>query len=418
MLPEVDRVMADVPVPGAAVAVLRDGVPVHARGYGLANLEWQAPVGTDTVFRLASLTKSFTATAILLLEGDGRLRLDDRLGDHLPAYPAPGRDVTLRQLLQHTAGIPNYTALPNFYQRFAREDRTPEGLFALFADLPLDFAPGTDFRYSNSGYSLLGAVIEARSGMPYADFVRERIFKPLGMADSRYLENEPVIPRRADGYRRVGGGFAHAPYLSMALPYSAGALGSTLDDLMRRDAALRRGELVDVATQARMATPLVLTDGLELGYGLGWRLGRYRGLRVQHHAGGINGFSTFTARFLEGDPLTVIVLTNLDNFDAAGLTRHLVEAVLGNRPVPATATAKLDGSPFAGSYLAMGALVTVTSVAGGLDLRSPALNTRLVPVGEATFRAADDGDTEVRFHGRHMVLERPFNWVLAQRAAP
>lgn len=193
MLDAVDAVMAEVEVPGAAVAVVRDGEPLHARGYGFANLEWRGPAGTDTVFRLASLTKSFTATAILLLEAEGRLRLDDRLGQHLPDYPAPGRDVTLRQLLQHSSGIPNYTALPGLYQDFAVKDHTPAELFAQFRDLPLDFLPGTDFRYSNSGYALLGGVIEACAGVAYADFLQARIFAPLGMTATRYLGNDPVV---------------------------------------------------------------------------------------------------------------------------------------------------------------------------------------------------------------------------------
>ncbi len=417
MLPEIDAVMAEVDVPGAAVAVLRDGVPLHARGYGHANLEWQTPVGTDTVFRLASLTKSFTATAILLLEADGRLRLDDRLADHLPGYPAPGRDVTLRQILHHTAGIPNYTALPGIYQDFAVRDHTPEELFGVFRDLPLDFPPGTAFRYSNSGYALLGGVIEARSGMPYADFVRERIFAPLGMTATRYLSDDPVVPHRAAGYRRAEGGYANAPHLSMTVPYSAGALGSTLNDLMRLDAALRRGDLLDHATQARMLEPLVLADGFPIGYGLGWRTSSYRGALVAHHAGGINGFSTFFARFRDGG-LTIILLTNLGNFEPAALTRRLAEAVLGNRREPATPAAADPEvlARVAGAYLEGEALVTVERAGEGLDIRGPSLTAHLVPAAGAAFRAADDADTEVRFEGPHMVTERPFAWSLARRA--
>lgn len=258
--------------PGVAVAVVKDGRVLHCQGYGLANLEWKQPITPDTIFRLASLSKPLTATAVMLLEMQGKLALDAPIATYLPHYPTRGQNISLIHLLTHTSGIKNYLAPVGPFAHLHNLDKTPDELIALFQDLPLDFEPGTQYRYSNSGYCLLGKIIEIASGMSYEAFIQAHLFHPIGMRHSYYMHNEPIIPHRASGYVKTVHSYQHAPYMSMTFPYAAGALGSNLKDLIRWDAALREELLLDHKTQSRMYSPLTLTNGRRGNYGLGWRL--------------------------------------------------------------------------------------------------------------------------------------------------
>ncbi|HEY7356681.1 MAG TPA: serine hydrolase domain-containing protein, partial [Ktedonobacterales bacterium] len=305
--------------PGAAVALLKAGQIVHCQGYGLANLEWQQPITPRTVFGLGSLTKPFTATTLMLLEQQGKLRLDAPVQTYLPEYATGEQRVSLRHLLTHTSGIPNFVTRPEFWERHAYEAKTVEQVVALFKVLPFDFAPGTKYSYSNSGYVLLGQVLERLTDMPYAEAIRRLIFEPLGMTHSCYLEPEPIIPYRASGYERVNGQFQHARDATSAVKYAAGGLASTLEDLMLWDAALREERLLDHTAQARMYAPLELADGRSENYGLGWGIGRYRQHDYTCHAGGVPpGFSSFFGRF-PADDVAIIILSNRAGFDAARL---------------------------------------------------------------------------------------------------
>ncbi|HEU5368357.1 MAG TPA: serine hydrolase domain-containing protein [Ktedonobacterales bacterium] len=209
--------------PGVAVALLQAGQIVHCQGYGLANLEWQQSITPRTVFGLGSLTKPFTSTALMLLEQQGKLHLDAPVQTYLPEYSTGEQRVTLRHLLTHTSGIPNFVTGSGFWERHAYEAKTVEQVIALFKDLPFDFAPGTKYSYSNSGYVLLGQVLEHLTDMPYAEAIRRLIFEPLGMTHSCYLEPEPIIPYRASGYERAEQGFQHARDATSAVKYAAEA---------------------------------------------------------------------------------------------------------------------------------------------------------------------------------------------------
>lgn len=383
--------------PGVAVAVVKDGEVMHRKGYGLASLEWGCAIAPDTVFQIGSLTKPFTATAILLLEQEGKLRLSDPITAYLPDYPTHGQTITLTHLLTHTSGIPNYVTQPGFWERESRTDRPPAELTQLFRHLPLDFAPGARYSYSNSAYCLLGMVIETVTGQPYGDFVRERIFAPLGMAHSSYMHHAAIIPRRADGYDCTESGYARAPYMSMTLPYSSGSLGATLDDLIRWNTALREQTLLDAATQERMATPVRLNDGRTEGYGLGWGLSTYRNRRVVHHAGGVQGFSSFFGRFVD-DGLTIIVLSNLGGYDAAGLAQPIANLAL-DLSTPVHQTVTLDEAArrrVAGRYAGLVETLAITYDGQHL-LAAGDIQGELVPVSETAFALAEHPDTVILF---------------------
>jgi CubicO group peptidase (beta-lactamase class C family) len=294
--------------PGAAVIVVRDGKPILRKGYGLANVELSVPISPEMVFRIGSVTKQFTAAAILKLVEAGKISLSDEIGRFLPEFPTHGKKITIEQLLTHTSGIKSVTGMPTWPSRM-REDWTPAQIIAFFQNEPFDFEPGTKWKYNNSGYLLLGAIIEKVSGKKYEDFVAETIFRPLGMERTRYGSDAPIIPGRVEGYQRTPGGVVNAPYLSMTQPYSAGALVSTVDDLARWQAALDKDGFLSAESRRRMWAPVTLPDGTATRYGFGWGVWSYEGHAVIEHGGSINGFVSANMR-LPDDRIYVAVLSN------------------------------------------------------------------------------------------------------------
>ena len=401
MLTEIDQIVRqeiDLQGPGVAIAVVKDGKPVHIEGYGVANLEWNCPIQPDTVFRLASITKQFTATAIMLLERQGKLRLDDAMTTYLPDYPTHDRTITITHLLTHTSGIKSYTSLDNFMTDIAKKDLSPGELLASFQELPLEFEPGTHFLYNNSGYHLLGLIIEKVAEMSYEQFIRQFIFQPLNMNHSYYMHNETVIPRRASGYVKTQEGYRQADYLNMMIPYAAGSLGSTVEDLIRWDAALREGRLLDAATQARMYTPVQLADGRTEEYGFGVGITSYEGHRLICHGGGMPGFHTFLARFID-DTAMIAVLANTTEIAVEKITRKIARHLFdlpGVTGTPVTlSTAMLDKA--VGTYIAEdGFPVEIVHDEGRLAIRGP-IEDRLIPISEATYYVSHDDELEVHF---------------------
>jgi CubicO group peptidase (beta-lactamase class C family) len=308
---KIDSVMAPVyrpGEPGAAVIVRKGGQTVFRKGYGLADLELGVPVEPDMVFRLGSITKQFTAVSILTLAQEGKLGLQDEITKFLPDYPTQGRRITVEHLLTHTSGIQSYTDLPEWLPLW-RKDFTLKELIDLFKDKPMQFEPGRSWAYNNSGYILLGAIIEKASGKTYEEFVTDRIFKPLGMKSSYYGSTERIIPRRVPGYQAGKGGFVNAPYLSMTQPYAAGSLLSSVDDLAVWSDAVFSGKLVRKEWLDKALAPYTLSNGESTGYGYGWLVGDFAGHRSIEHGGGINGFSTYEMTFPE-DRIFVAILTN------------------------------------------------------------------------------------------------------------
>ncbi|KAB1076002.1 serine hydrolase [Methylobacterium planeticum] len=299
-----------------AVLVAHRGRPVFRRAYGLANREWGVPNTPETRFRVGSITKQFTAAAILKLAEAGRLNLDDPIRRFYPQAPAAWERVTLRTLLTHSSGIPSYTNLPDYYARIQRLEMTPREIVALTADKPLLFEPGKGFDYDNTGYILLGLVVEAASGQPYDRYLREAIFDPLGLKDTGYDDATAILPRRASGYRLGNGQLRNAMPIASSIPYAAGAHYSTVDDLLAWDRALFSGRVLsDLSRRAMFADA-------GYGYGFGWYIGQSHGHRLWSHGGGINGFLTIKDTYPD-DELTVLVLANTETAPVQAMAREI-----------------------------------------------------------------------------------------------
>jgi len=328
------------------------------KGYGDANIEWEIPNSPSTKFRLGSVTKQFTAASILLLEERGKLSVDDPVKKYIPDAPAAWDKITIFNLLTHTSGIPNFTSFPEYasLEPFAT---TPAQLVARFRDKPLDFQPGEKWSYSNSGYILLGYLIEKISGKSYEKFVQENIFTPLGMKDSGYDSNSAIIPHRAAGYVPTPSGPLNAGYINMTVPLSAGALYSTTHDLLFWEQGLFGGKLLSAASLQKMTTPFKS----DYAFGLGVRT--VNGHKVIDHGGGIEGFNTYLAYYPD-KKVTVAVLGNLNGQTPQEIAAKLGSIALGEKVVLASehkevaVDAKLfDG--YAGSYqLAPNFILTVT----------------------------------------------------------
>ena len=294
--------------PGATAIVVKDGKTIYRAGQGIANLELGVPVEPDMVFRVGSITKQFTAVAILMLAEEGKLALNDPITKFLPDYPTHDHLITVEHLLTHTSGIKSYTSMAEWMPLW-RKDFSVQELIGFFKYQPMEFAPGKRWSYNNSAYCLLGAIIEKVSGLIYEGFLQQRIFDCLGMKQTYYDSPARIIPRRAAGYDKGPDGYANAEYLSMTQPYAAGALGSTVDDLARWDAALYTEQLLKQETLQRAFVSYRLLDGTVTDYGYGWALSNYAGHRLVEHGGGIHGFRTFMIRMPE-DRVMVAVLSN------------------------------------------------------------------------------------------------------------
>ena len=328
-------------MPGLALAVVRDGQIIKARGYGLANIELDVPVKAETIFQTGSVGKQFTATAVMMLVEDGKIRLDDPIGKYLPSAPATWKNITVRNLLTHTYGIHDYEteSLKKKGPAFVnlRNDYTEDDLFKKFSGLPLDFPPGSQWRYSNSGYVILGILIHKVTGQFYGDVLQERIFRPLGMTSTRIISEADIIPNRAAGYRLVNGEIKNQEWVSPTLNTTAdGALYTNVVDMAKWDAALYTEKLLKQGSLNQMWTPVRLNDGKTAEYGFGWDINRVNGHRLIEHGGAWQGFTTQISRYVD-DKFTVIVLTNLDSeHSEPDKIAHNVAAIYnpGLTPVP------------------------------------------------------------------------------------
>jgi len=317
------------PIPGAALAIIRDGQTVKTAAYGMASLEPRAPATPETAFEIGSVTKQFTAAAILLLAQEGKLSVDDNIPRHLKGAPESWSRITIRHLLTHTSGLKNYTGLDGF--ELARR-MTQEQFIAQIAAWPPDFQPGEKWAYCNTGYNLLGYIIENVSGTSYRDFLERKIFAPLGMSATALRDPRAVLPSRAAGYEtnRAGQFVSRNPDLTDV--FSAGALVSTVGDLARWNAALNADVILTAASRAQMWTPVRLNGGTAHPYGFGWFLEPWHGHADIGHSGSTSGFSASLQRFPEAG-LAVILLTNSDEFDiATRLAREIAELEMKMSP--------------------------------------------------------------------------------------
>jgi len=329
------------------VLVVKDGKTLINSGYGSADLEWNVPDSPATKFRLGSVTKQFTAASILLLQERGKLNIDDPVSKYLPDAPAAWSKITIYNLLTHTSGIPSFTGFPD-YRTTEWKDTTPADLVARFRDKPLEFEPGAKFNYSNSGYVLLGYLIEKVSGQTYADFLQQNIFTPLGMKDTGIDSNAAILLQRAQGYRRSPRGIEHDGYISMTIPFSAGALYSTTGDLLKWEQGLFGGKVLKLESLTKMTTPF------KDGYGCGLFIRNVEGHKLITHGGGIEGFNT-SLNYYPDDKLTVIVLGNLTGGAPDMIASNLGKVALGQQVILPSERKAIDIAPallseYAGTY--------------------------------------------------------------------
>jgi CubicO group peptidase (beta-lactamase class C family) len=316
---------SQVNAPGVCVLVVHHGKTFFAKGYGLADLEIKTPITTNTNFRLASVSKQFTALAVLQLAERGKLRLDERLPAFFPEFPAFGRDITVKHLLTHTSGLPDY------------EDLIPAGttipvldqdvLRLLLAQAKTYFAPGSQYRYSNTGYALLALIVEVRSGLTYARYLQDQIFRPLKMTHTlAYEAGLAQIPNRAFGHSRESNGWQRADQSLTSSVLGDGGIYSSVTDLAKWDAALYRSKLVSESTLRAAFTAHTPTDKPGRSYGFGWYLTTHRGVRQIYHSGETRGFRTRLARFPEKH-FTVILLANRADATLEGLPEQIFDLV-------------------------------------------------------------------------------------------
>jgi D-alanyl-D-alanine carboxypeptidase len=367
--------------PGAAVIVVRDGKTVLRKAYGMASLELGVPMKPEHLFRIGSITKQFTATAILLLAQQGKLSVQDPITKHLPDYPMHSQTITIEHLLTHTSGIRSYTGMPSFWKTMALDSGVSE-MIDTFKDEPLEFDPGSKWRYNNSGYFILGAIIEKVSGKSYADFVKESILAPLGMTHTFYGDVEPILPNRAAGYSKQGDAFVNAAYLSMKKPYAAGSLLSTVDDLALWDASLYTEKLLTADSKRRAHTAFRLTDGSSTHYGYGWGVGESDGHPTISHGGGINGFLTQAVR-LPDEKVFVALLTNREFEPGPDLIARKLAFRAAGRPLKEPMAIKLPAA-------ALDALTGVYRV-------DPNATITVTREGERMFAVRDRGDKQEAF---------------------
>jgi CubicO group peptidase (beta-lactamase class C family) len=391
--------LATWPAVGLSVAVLKGRDTIVLKGYGQADLENDIPAAANTVYRIGSITKQFTAAAVMQLVEQGKIALDDTIQKFLPAYHTQGHRVTIRQLLTHTSGIKSYTSLGPEWTSKMRLDLVPDSLIALFQDKPFDFDPGTRFLYDNSGFYLLGLIVERASGEPYADYLRRHLFEPLGLAATRYCDERPLIPHRARGYERDSTRFVNASPLSMTQPFAAGALCSTAGDLVAWSRGLEAHRPVSSASYAAMTTSASLPNGSRTGYGFGLAIGELGGHPRIGHGGGINGFLSQLDEY-PADTLTIAVLANSESARPARLAEEIARLVLGigrpaarDLPVGAGEVAR-----FAGTY-ALGPLqVRVFESTGKLMAQASGQQPfGLRWQGDTTFVAAFDDNVRIVF---------------------
>lgn len=296
------------------------------QGYGSADLEWNIPNSPDTKFRLGSITKQFTATCILLLQERGKLKVEAPIKEYFRDAPPAWDKITIFNLLTHTSGIPNFTSFPE-YSRLQATPRTPEQLVASFRDKPLEFEPGSQMRYSNSGYVLLGYLIEKITGQDYAQFLKQNIFDPTGMKDTGYDSNSALIDRRASGYAPGPTGMAHASYIDMSIPFSAGGLYSTTGDLLRWERALFGGKVLSPASLESMTT------AFKNNYAFGVVVTTTpAGDKIVWHGGGIDGFNTELI-YAKREDVVIAVLANLNGPAATEIATDLSKIARGEKVV-------------------------------------------------------------------------------------
>ena len=327
--------LAESHAPGASFAVIRGTDTLAYGAYGLANVEAARAPTSATIYEIGSNTKQFTSAAIMKLVEQGRVKLDDDLSKYVPEFPLHGRHVSIRQLLTHTSGIHDYTSSPEWPKTWGQV-LSPDAIIKFVAADTFDFAPGTAYRYDNTGYVLLGMVIEKASGQKYAKYIDAQFFKPLGLRQTSYCPSRTSDPAFALGYTKGPNGIERAQFLDLSHPFAAGALCSSVGDFAKWQRALASGRAVSPASYALMSTADTLNNGRRINYGFGLVPGTFAGHATVSHTGGIPGFAT-AAAYVADDSLSIVVFTNYDRESPQRVVQNLLRVAYGEAPVAARA---------------------------------------------------------------------------------
>lgn len=392
--------MARAKTPAMSVAVEQRGEVILARGYGYSDLEHSVPATAETVYKIGSITKQFTSAIIMQLVEAGKISLADPVTRYLPSYNTQGNTVTIHQLMTHISGIKSYTSLgPKFWNEASRLDLSDSAMIASFQDQPFDFIPGAKYQYNNSAYYLLGVIIEKVTGVPYRKYLNERLLPPLGLRSTSFCEESMVIPHRARGYEVRNDKVVNADPISMNTPGAAGAMCSTVMDLLAWRHALFGGKVVSSASLEKMTTPAKLNDGSFTNYGYGLGVGKLEGHRRVSHGGGINGFITQLA-YYPSDDLTVVVLGNAGSSPSDRVAQLVAKIVLGI-PLPVVkdvATTAEERGRIVGSYaLSVGATFTVKDEGGKLIFSGPGAPQVLKSQGDGRYIPERESEWVITF---------------------
>ena len=374
LMSSIDSIMnANFPVnePGAVIIITKEGKEIYKKGFGMAHLELDVQMTSEMIFRLGSITKQFTAVSILLLEEQGRLSVKDDIRKHLPDYPTHGSVITIENLLTHTSGIPSFTKFPN---RFEIEQMilTTDEILALFKEKPLDFQPGEQYSYNNSGYNILGAIIESVSGMSYENFVEKNIFEKLDMKHSFYDHPEEVVKNKIPGYDRDSLGYKSAAYMTMCAAFSAGGLRSNVEDLATWNKAIHSGKLITKEKLAKAFVPFKLNSGELSDYGFGWFLKSFMGHTAYFHGGGA-GFFGFrnSGLYLPERDIYVAILSNNPSSNSHNINFIISSHLLGKAIKQNVNIAINDLDEYTGTYQIEGVRIEITNNGNSLSFNAP-----------------------------------------------
>lgn len=313
--------------PGATLLVAKNGSVIYKKAFGLANLELNVPMQPDNVFEIGSMTKQFTAIAILMQIEKGKLNLDDEITKFIPNYPINGNIITIHHLLTHTSGIKSFIRMKEL-NAISKKDLSPVELINFFKNEPMDFAPGEEFKYNNSGYVILGYILEKITGQSYADYIEEHIFKRLKMSASQYASHRNVIQNRASGYQKKEV-FINSRKISYTLPYASGSLTSTVSDMFKWQEAIRNNVLINKETTKMAFTNYTLNNGELINYGYGWHIKTINEIVSREHGGSIFGFKSMGV-YIPSKDIYVIALNNCDCNSPTKITREITELVIKN----------------------------------------------------------------------------------------
>ncbi|WP_228422155.1 serine hydrolase domain-containing protein [Chryseobacterium aurantiacum] len=311
--------------PGGVFMVTQKGKSLYRKAFGKANLELDVNMTPDNVFQIGSMTKQFTAVAILMLEQQGKLHVNDPVSKYIKDYPN-GDKITIHHLLTHTSGIRDFTKMKSL-PSIAQKEMEPKAIVDFFKNEPADFAPGEKFDYNNSGYVMLGHIIEIVSGDTYENFIQKNIFDKTGMSKSYYASDRKIIPQRAYGYHKKEQGFVNKTMISFSIPFSAGSLMSTVDDMLKWQQALNKNILLKPEEVQKAFQSYKLNNGDEFTYGYGWHLKKINGTPDREHGGNIFGFKSMGV-YIPDEDIYVIGLSNCDCHSPTDITRNIAQITL------------------------------------------------------------------------------------------